>query len=843
MSNGAPDTSTVLPEDPVAGLDQVPAAVDTQPGFLEAMLRTIATRPELGGLTTREADDPSIGLLDAAATMLDVLAFYGNLITNEGFVRTATERRSVMELARAIGYELAPGVAASTVLAFNVDPPPGADPNVRLPAGLQAQKLPGDDGAVAVYETTDELSARKELNELRPRVVEPVAPVFGDQVIHLDGIGLGLTVGDAILVVGTERLQSEYSDNWDMRRVVDIEEIPAQSGFGADGAPSRTVLHLDRPLGHVNPRVDPAAVQPRCYVLTTSGTLFGANALRWRDLPLSLRIGELNPQNGSFIAGPYAGDEDVWVDRRLASGTQELWLDRIHEEVATGTWLVLTRPGYSELYRVTEAEHGNRNAFLQSGPSTKITISGENIAYFSIRETAVLAGGRELPLGTRPIDDLVTGTTFIVDSDVELERGRLLVVTGTDADTGLPAAEEVVVYEATPAPAGHLAGTRIELERALVHDYEREGLRIRANVARATHGQTLRSHPIGSGDASRPFHEIPLAVGTAGPGPLTYTSADTPTGRRSSLELRVDGVLWSEVDSLYGQPPDAQVYVVRHGEASSAVVEFGDGLTGARPGSGRDNITASFRVGIGAAGAARPGQISLPLGLPLGLRDLVNPLSAIGGEDPESLDQARVNAPTTVRTLDRVVSLADHEDLARAFGGIGWASASAVDDGERAIVHVTATLVDGTPLPAGSDLETKLTSALTAARHGDRPMVVAGHVPRAVVVRARIRIDARYVREDVLAWSHAAVMALFDRTPSLGVGGGFGKLITPTRVMAALQRTPGVLGAVLDELRPSGAGGDPVVEVLARPARLVGGAIVAAELLEPTTVQVTEVSP
>jgi hypothetical protein len=120
---------------------------------------------------------------------------------------------------------------------------------------------------------------------------------------------------------------------------------------------------------------------------------------------------------------------------------------------------------------------------------------------------------------------------------------------------------------------------------------------------------------------------------------------------------------------------------------------------------------------------------------------------------------------------------------------------------------------------------------------------VAGHVPRVVTVRGRIRIDERYVREAVLAAAHAAVIALFDRTPSLGVGGGFGKLLTPTRVHAALQRTPGVLGAVLDELRGAGDGGDPVVEVVARPARLVGSAIVAAELLEPGVVAITEVSP
>lgn len=835
---------TPPPSPLVPGLDRLPAAVGTQPGFLEAMLRRISARSELAGLTTREADDPSIGLLDAAATMLDVLAFYGDLITNEGFVRTATERRSIAELARGIGYELAPGVAATTVLAFSIDPPPGAHPVVRIPAGLPAQKLPGEDQVVAVYETSTDVLARKELNELRLRRVEPVVPRFGDDELVLAGTGHGVAVGDAVLLVGEERMADPGREEWDVRRVVEVDEVPAEVGLDADGAPARTVLTLDAPIGHLDPHVEPASVQPRCYAFSSSGTLFGANAPRHAELPVNLRIGEINPDpaaSKAFIPGPFAGKAGQWVDANLASTTTELWLDRIHTEVTAGSWIVLTRPGYSELYGVTASEHGNRNAFLLSGPSTKVTVSGENIDRFSIRSTAVLTGSRELPLGTRPVAGPVTGTTVTVDTLVELERGRLVVVTGFDAVTGEPVSEELRVYDAVPDGTSSLPGTAVTFTTALTHAYRPSGFRIRGNCAPATHGQTVRSHPLASGDASRSFTTVPLSVSEDGP--LTYTSADTPSGRSSSLEVRVDGVRWSEVGSFAGQPPDAQVYVVRHGERSSATVQFGDGTTGSRPGSGRDNVTATFRVGVGSAGAAARGQISLPLGMPLGLRDVVNPVPAIGGEDPETIDQARVNAPTTVRTLDRVVSLADHEDFARAFAGIGWASASAVDDGGRAVVHVTATLLDGTPLPAGSDLERKLVAAIGRARHVDRPLVVAGHVPRPIEVRARLRLDDRHVGDDVLAAARAAVVAVFDRSPSLGDGGGFGKLVTPTRVLAALQRTAGVLGAVLDVLRPVGAVGDAVVEVLARPARLEGGAVVAAELLEPIVVEITEVSP
>ena len=68
-----------------------------------------ATTRRCAGSRPASDDDLAIALLDAWATVADVLTFYQERIANEGFLRTATERRSVLELARAIGYELEPG--------------------------------------------------------------------------------------------------------------------------------------------------------------------------------------------------------------------------------------------------------------------------------------------------------------------------------------------------------------------------------------------------------------------------------------------------------------------------------------------------------------------------------------------------------------------------------------------------------------------------------------------------------------------------------------------------------------------------------------------------------------
>src|SRR5207244_12741759 len=78
-------------------------------------------RSALKSLMRREDDDFSIALLDAWASLADVLTFYQERIANEAFLRTATERNSILQLARLIGYRLRPGVAASVYLAFMLE--------------------------------------------------------------------------------------------------------------------------------------------------------------------------------------------------------------------------------------------------------------------------------------------------------------------------------------------------------------------------------------------------------------------------------------------------------------------------------------------------------------------------------------------------------------------------------------------------------------------------------------------------------------------------------------------------------------------------------------------------
>jgi len=86
-----------------------------------------------------------------------------------------------------------------------------------------------------------------------------------------------------------------------------------------------------------------------------------------------------------------------------------------------------------------------------------------------------------------------------------------------------------------------------------------------------------------------------------------------------------------------------------------------------RPATGQENVRASYRKGIGLGGLVKAEQLKLLMSRPLGLKDVTNPIEATGAADPESADEARRNAPLTVLTLDRIVSLRDYEDFCGPF--------------------------------------------------------------------------------------------------------------------------------------------------------------------------------
>ncbi|MGD8585776.1 MAG: hypothetical protein PVJ75_10540, partial [Chloroflexota bacterium] len=157
-------------------------------------------------LNTNEQDDWTVALLHAWAVVLDVLNFYQERITNEGYLNTARERLSLIELARTVGYELRPALAAGTYLSFTVQRGEGEPQRqVLIPQGSAVLSVPENDDPPQTFETSAALLARSAWNELRLRSYargEFLHPLPRDaNSMRLAGLSSDLQPGNALLVV------------------------------------------------------------------------------------------------------------------------------------------------------------------------------------------------------------------------------------------------------------------------------------------------------------------------------------------------------------------------------------------------------------------------------------------------------------------------------------------------------------------------------------------------------------------------------------------------------------------------------------------------------------------
>lgn len=328
------------------------------------------------------------------------------------------------------------------------------------------------------------------------------------------------------------------------------------------------------------------------------------------------------------------------------------------------------------------------------------------------------------------------------------------------------------------------------------HVYDRRALRINANVAPATHGESVKAIA-GNGDGSVAGQQFVLTQA-----PLTFVSAGTPSGCRSTLELRVNDVLWSELPTLFGSTPDAQVFETSRSDAAVTTLRFGDGIEGARLPSGMSNVRVRYRKGLGVAGNVAAGKLTTLLSRPLGVSEAVNPVAATGGEDAESLDRARQNAPITVLTLDRAVSIADYANFAHAFAGIDKAHALWIPAGPAYGVLLTIAGVDGAEVPEPSDTYRHLRDALRSQGDPLVPLRMLNYRDVRFRCSLAVKVLATHEPEPVLT---AVDVAL--RTRFCFGARRFGQPVSVDEVAATAQAVNGVEAVHVTRLQRTDAAG------------------------------------
>ena len=850
------------------GLDAIAWRVGTYGDFHATMQADLSSTayPALAGLRTREADDPVMALIDAWSAGADVLAFYGERIANEGYLRTATERRSVLELARLVDYRPRPGVAASVYLAFSVDDNAG---EVTIATGSPAQSVPGPGEQMQTFETAEALDARSEWNALLPRMTQP-QQVSRDNLDTLDsmyfaGDANDLKQGQWLVfdfddgqMPGVRKIASVTVDNAGKRTIVGFEAVagaatmrataigrgqspleslvdslirpptpqPANAlrlsrsiqgalGKASDARPQLLQLFQPRLVGTfynawgglASPRGS-AQVQ-RIYVQRVSAPRFGYNAA----VPMKIQTAS----NGTVTTTPTGIDWSV----DPSEDADTVFLDNAYDGIQPGTYVVQTDPSAEEpvVRRITAVSVHPRTAYGIPGKTTQITLepvqspagarrpamvaAPKPTIATTIRVQQLAAKGELLTLADVPItanvgdtdggESPANATRLVLDQVVDgLQGGRWLIVQGMRSD--LPGnaqvvSSELVMVEAVEQgidpdlPGDSLHSTLVLANDGLAYSYRRDTVKVLANVVRATHGQS-RNEVLGNGDGAQAMQAFVLKQP-----PLTFTSASNPDGVASSLQVRVDGLLWHEVRNLAFAAAVDRSFVTRTGDDGKTTVTFGDGVHGRRLSTGAANVVARYRNGIGSPGNVAARQVSLLASRPLGVKDVVNPLPASGGADPETRDQARVNVPLAVMALDRLVSIPDYANFSRTFGGVGKAAAVALAGG----VRVTIAGAGDIRIDTTSDVYRNLLSSLQI--YGDPSLPVALDVREllALSLSAKVGLAADYAWEFVEPVIRATLLEAFGFERS-----ALAQNVYLSQVIACIQGVQGVAWVDVD---------------------------------------------
>jgi predicted phage baseplate assembly protein len=192
------------------------------------------------------------------------------------------------------------------------------------------------------------------------------------------------------------------------------------------------------------------------------------------------------------------------------------------------------------------------------------------------------------------------------------------------------------------------------------------------------------------------------------------------------------------------------------------------------------------------------GALTLALTRPAGMRAVTNPEPATDAAAPDAPDDIRLTAPLRIRTLDRVVSLQDYEDFARAFAGIAKARATWSWDGRARFVFLTVAGPDGTTLDPAGTIATALARALRDAGDPRVRLRIAPHRAAFFVLEAKLSRDTALSAPAI----DAAVEATLRQRFSFAAR-AFGQPVAASEVLAAIHAVPGIHAVDLDRFERS----------------------------------------
>jgi hypothetical protein len=779
--SGRPGTSGPVVTNP-PGLSAIAYRVADFTGFRRALLRPLSGEQSLANWQPA-AGDLGLQVLEWWAYLGDVLTFYNERFANESYLGTAGQPGSVAELVALLGYQPAPGLAATGTVAVIRKVGHPAEPLV-IPAGMPLASQASAGVPSQTFETGAAISfsGPSSLPVGLPADTTFAPNPDGSYSVLLAGRVSGVAAGDQLLLV--DRRFNGTTDNWGLITVSSTAPITDP----ASGA-TNTLVQFPAPAWGPTDQYSSRfryVVWGRHWFWSPPGPGPTAQATDYRLLRPTASASLWN-QGGS--PSPVSGGAPFALD-----------LSTVAAAIAPGDLVLLEQPGVGGALGVVAqtsqalgaippgSSNGSSTTALIPHTQLRLTLTQMNASTLWAWSWEQVTASLTVRYGLKDVGSIIgvpAATLAGLPATVEMAtvtapapntQALLQDATGT----GLPVTVGTVTVDGDVSQVQLTAGPDpVAIDPALVAPLE-----LLLDLIPVSRGSTVTDEVLGSGNAALINQSFTLAKS-----PLTFLPG--PSGPVSTLGVYVDGVMWQEAPSFYAQAPTAQVFVVsRSPDQSVTTVTFGDGINGARLTSGSGNITATYRYGSGVA-APPAGRLTTIAAPQPNLGSILNPVAVSGGLDPQSPDDVRANAPASVAALGRAISVTDYETVAASGTGVQRATAYAVFDPiqQRPLVRL---YVDG-----GTDPVAAAQAALAGAEDPNRPVTIVRATELAIGLSCTLQLAAGVEATAVVAAATAAISALFGPAAM-----GIGQAVYRSAVAAALT-VPGVV-AVLDLLVAGG---------------------------------------
>lgn len=830
-------------------LNQIDYRIGTYSSMREYTFDLLNKDPLLQAWTHRGTDDPGIALLEANAVVGDVLSFYQNLYANQAYLRSADWRESIADLVQLTGYRLAPGMGGEAVFAITVK----AEHPVSVPAGFGFKAQLQDRDQADEFESIQAITAYPHLGTFNlyrpPKPATTIAKnntqlelyIAGGSAKLEDLVAVNIKKGDRMILVPDSSMFDTTGTVYttpskpeillvaDVKTVLNRVIITFEGALRINRGASIRAFVIDRTFRHFGHNASRKLTEYDGLTVSISNTNFertvayshsgsdSYSSFSMLEMPLDAEVDDL-ALGGKLICEGLADFEDGTISSTPQRNNQAFIVVKTIEELKVNSLQWGNIEGSTTVVSIdskliTNEDIWNettdiRQTRFHEAVSPELTLravtafddggfSDGKLEYFGSYAQVQALAERDLLL----VDDqntavqLLRTTSTLADFAAQLTSGR------DDSD--------VWMWEVTLDQVPVFQREAFDQETPLVTVY--------GNRIAVTQGKTQQEAVLGSGDNREVFQTFAIPKA-----PMTYLLDETQTPAQTpELDIYVNNILWKRVSTFFNSGPDDQVYVVREDEAGISYVQFGDGKTGARLPSGKNNITGAYRTGIGATGVLKEGEKAKATGKLKELDKAFLPGEVVGGDDAESGDNAREAAPGKMQSLGRLVGLADFEAEVLALPGVlkvraDWAAPAGVP-----LIRIVVLTDTGTSA-ATANVQTTLNSYNRCRGPKRFPVLVQQGNLQYLYVSLRVSYDAAYRSEDIKIAVKLALGLSDEEDNGVETETGlfslkqryFGQNAHRSQILAAVQQVEGVVWVEIDDAQALDLGFPPETDPL-----------------------------